>query len=45
MAAKKKKAAPKKTGAGERIVVENVNHPGQKRNVDAAKIAPRGPRS
>lgn len=44
MAAKKKKAAKKKraekkkaTAGGEKLVVENVNHPGQKRNVDAAK--------
>ena len=42
MAAKKKKSAKMKsaqktTAKDDRIVVENVNHPGQKRNVDAAK--------
>jgi hypothetical protein len=39
VAAKKKKKAAKKASskAGDKIVVENVNHPGQKRNVDAAK--------
>ena len=35
---KKKKTVKREQGsAGERLVVENVNHPGQKRNVDAAK--------